>query len=523
MNFNNVNTLERLTNDHPTEQKNLTSNYPLQNNKELSLHYKESYIPTNIPLSMEILKNLFSSENLNTIMTTETIQRIQQYLPLDHSNLISSPRLLSSLLSDTITKFQTPLSTFYSMYQVGFFSEYYQLYNPLFKEASLDKYISEYSSLIKALQQNKQSIEKESLNEIYTNISSNDNLVTFNMRLELASSGYSSAESVRGDSHSVNGGDYNGHNDLINSSRKKNGNNINNMNGNYSNLSDNDFSGLESNAYNRFKHLKKNKNLVTIKPRSPEEVKNFQKQEQERYKNPSLPWEYTLSNGCKCVVAPLFKKNKPNPTKAREHPLLKPNRPSYITILSLVRDAASKLQDGVGTRADICDLLKDSQYLKENSSLDDISSVVSGALDRLHYEKDPCVQYDQNQKLWKYLHRNRPLDYPEWKDNGNEDKKFDNSAYIAELKLKLKEEEHLPDNENVSSNDGIIFINKQAFEEGFKLSNFSNQNVCHKKSKDTYLLGKKHSHQAEDVLNGNGGHHHNHKRKKIKSDITNNE
>jgi hypothetical protein len=294
-------------------------------------------------------------------MTTETIQRIQQYLPSDHNNLISSPRLLSSLLSDTITKFQTPLSSFYSMYQIGFFSEYYQLYNPLFKEASLDKYISEYSSLIKALQQNKQSVEKESSNEIYTNISSNDNLVTFNMHLELASSGYSSAESVRGDSHSVNGGDYNGHNDLINSSRKKNGSNINNMNGNYSNLSDNDFSGLESNAYNRFKHLKKNKNLVTIKPRSPEEVKNFQKQEQERYKNPSLPWEYTLSNGCKCVVAPLFKKNKPNPTKAREHPLLKPNRPSYITILSLVRDAASKLQDGVGTRADICDLLKDSQ------------------------------------------------------------------------------------------------------------------------------------------------------------------
>ena len=311
--------------------------------------------------------------------------------------------------------------------------------------------------------------------------------------------------------------------DLINSSRKKNGSNINNMNGNYSNLSDNDFSGLESNVYNRFKHLKKNKNLVTIKPRSPEEVKNFQKQEQERYKNPSLPWEYTLLNGCKCVVAPLFKKNKPNPTKAREHPLLKPNRPSYITILSLVRDAASKLQDGVGTRADICDLLKDSQYLKENSSLDDISSVVSGALDRLHYEKDPCVQYDQNQKLWKYLHRNRPLDHPEWKDNGNEDKKGDNSAYIAEFKLKLKEEEHLPDNVNVSSNDGIIFINKQAFEEGFKLSNFSSQNGYHKKSKDSYLLGKKHSHQAEDVPNGNGGHHHNHKRKKIKSDTSNNE
>ena len=33
--------------------------------------------------------------------------------------------------------------------------------------------------------------------------------------------------------------------------------------------------------------------------------------------------------------------------------------------------------------------------------------VVSGALDRLHSEKDPCVKYDVNRKLWIYLHRSR--------------------------------------------------------------------------------------------------------------------
>ena len=33
--------------------------------------------------------------------------------------------------------------------------------------------------------------------------------------------------------------------------------------------------------------------------------------------------------------------------------------------------------------------------------------MVSGALDRLHYEKDPCVKYDSSRKLWVYLHRNR--------------------------------------------------------------------------------------------------------------------
>lgn len=33
--------------------------------------------------------------------------------------------------------------------------------------------------------------------------------------------------------------------------------------------------------------------------------------------------------------------------------------------------------------------------------------MVSGALDRLHYEKDPCVKYDIGRKLWIYLHRDR--------------------------------------------------------------------------------------------------------------------
>jgi len=36
-----------------------------------------------------------------------------------------------------------------------------------------------------------------------------------------------------------------------------------------------------------------------------------------------------------------------------------------------------------------------------------INVVVSGALDRLHSEKDPCVKYDVNRKLWIYLHRSR--------------------------------------------------------------------------------------------------------------------
>ncbi|XP_020628380.1 uncharacterized protein LOC110065578 [Orbicella faveolata] len=55
----------------------------------------------------------------------------------------------------------------------------------------------------------------------------------------------------------------------------------------------------------------------------------------------------------------------------------------------------------------VCELLKDSQFLNPNSSDAQIHTVVSGALDRLHYERDPCVKYDSNRKVWIYLHRNR--------------------------------------------------------------------------------------------------------------------
>lgn len=36
-----------------------------------------------------------------------------------------------------------------------------------------------------------------------------------------------------------------------------------------------------------------------------------------------------------------------------------------------------------------------------------ITAAVSGALDRLHYELDPCVRYDVSAKAWLYLHADR--------------------------------------------------------------------------------------------------------------------
>lgn len=67
----------------------------------------------------------------------------------------------------------------------------------------------------------------------------------------------------------------------------------------------------------------------------------------------------------------------------------------------------ARLPNAQGTRADIVTLLKDSQYLATDAAESVISSVVSGALDKLHCEHDPCVRFDTQRKLWIYLHKGR--------------------------------------------------------------------------------------------------------------------
>ena len=36
-----------------------------------------------------------------------------------------------------------------------------------------------------------------------------------------------------------------------------------------------------------------------------------------------------------------------------------------------------------------------------------VHTVCSGAMDRLHAEKDPCVKFDSFRKVWVYLHMDR--------------------------------------------------------------------------------------------------------------------
>ncbi|KAK9279427.1 hypothetical protein L1049_013106 [Liquidambar formosana] len=157
----------------------------------------------------------------------------------------------------------------------------------------------------------------------------------------------------------------------------------------------------------RFKDLRAQKSLHTINPSSEEVRAYFRREEVLRYSIPDRAFCYTAADGRKSIVAPLRRCGGKPTSKARDHFMLKRDRPPHVTILCLVRDAAARLPGSIGTRADVCTLIRDSQYIVEDVSDAQVNQVVSGALDRLHYERDPCVQFDSERKLWVYLHRER--------------------------------------------------------------------------------------------------------------------
>ncbi|GBG73960.1 hypothetical protein CBR_g17672 [Chara braunii] len=157
----------------------------------------------------------------------------------------------------------------------------------------------------------------------------------------------------------------------------------------------------------RFSSVRAQKSTVTIDSSTMDMRQYFRMEERHRYAVPDRAFHYTARDGGKAVVAPIRRGGGKPTSKARDHFMLKPDRPPHVTILCLVRDAAARLPDGIGTRADVCELLRDSQYIVEDVSDSQINQVVSGALDRLHYERDPCVKYCGDRKLWMYLHRNR--------------------------------------------------------------------------------------------------------------------
>ena len=520
------------------------------NTNQLILYYKNQMIETKIPensFNLNLLNKLFSEENLSKVITSDNAFKLMKFLPKNDSNLIFSPKRLSDFLLNKVTKFNSPINDFYQKYLHNFFTFNYQNKSELFKIENISDYMDkkqniyiQLQNILNKIQKNinnqnnfNNNINNNNINNINTinninNINNlninpniirnthsnhNENLVTFDMHSELASSGYTSLDVDKDSKHSnsrKNSGNFNiGDKNSMNNSNLKDQQNlkyglsinslmnksgqkkmISSTNNSYVEHSDENDSFIDRNILKseRFKNVKKNKIQITIKPRTKEEILNFRQQEKLRYEKPLSPWEYTLSNGNIAIVAPLFTSSKTIISKARDHELLKAERPPYITLLALVRDAAARLEDGVGTRLDICDLLKDSQYINENISDNRINNIVSGALDRLHYQKDPCVKYDSHHKLWIYLHRNRSLDYPGWKKIENNEE--NNTLNVDKI------------NENPETNNNIII-------EDLDDNEIENNPIHKKKGKKTNEIievGDDEEEQIKEVKSYGGKH-----------------
>ncbi|TDG48815.1 hypothetical protein AWZ03_004718 [Drosophila navojoa] len=138
------------------------------------------------------------------------------------------------------------------------------------------------------------------------------------------------------------------------------------------------------------------------------EMLEFQRQERLRFDQPHRPFTYRM-HGYESVVGPVkgIYTQSLALNKARGHAVMVDDRPPYVTILTLVRDATARLPNGEGTRSEISELLKCSQFINRQAAENVLQTIVSGALDRMHGGLDPCVRYDARRKIWIYLHRNR--------------------------------------------------------------------------------------------------------------------
>ena len=146
--------------------------------------------------------------------------------------------------------------------------------------------------------------------------------------------------------------------------------------------------------------MKSLKMSLTLPPGSATQLALFRKQELDRFNNPDQKFTYTLRDGSSATVPPIGPRKSVH-GKVRDHFLLSPSRPGSVTVLALVRDAAARLPAGEGSRADVCELLKESGFVVPGYSDAQVSQVVSGALDRLNYDRE-CVRFDAERKVWMY-------------------------------------------------------------------------------------------------------------------------
>ena len=144
---------------------------------------------------------------------------------------------------------------------------------------------------------------------------------------------------------------------------------------------------------------------------------SFHSQEKRRMENPGQTFTYHYPGVKEAKDGPIsvgpvrtnLNINQRN-NKVKPHPLLMIDRPPWVTMIVLVQDALARLPNGEGSKADICKYVTHSQYCNLEGVVENpaaLTTVVSGALDRLQGETDPCCKYYTDRKIWKYLHKGR--------------------------------------------------------------------------------------------------------------------
>lgn len=140
-----------------------------------------------------------------------------------------------------------------------------------------------------------------------------------------------------------------------------------------------------------------------------EKVEQFRRAEALRYSKPHNAFIFVCDWGT-ASVAPLKKIRFSPGVQATSHPLLRDDRPNHVTLVSLVRDAASRLPHGCGTRAAICNLLLESQFIGEDVTFEQANKSMSKALDRLRIDVDQPIKFDNTRKQWVYLHLHKSVE-----------------------------------------------------------------------------------------------------------------
>ena len=152
-----------------------------------------------------------------------------------------------------------------------------------------------------------------------------------------------------------------------------------------------------------------------------EHVAEFRQQEMERYQSqPTLPYEFFDRRvNHPIVVGPALRPGPGGDRKLRDHPMLISERPSHANIKNIVIDGIARLEKQAGTREEVIQKCMESQFVVTTGRPEQYASWVGGALDRMHAERwDPALTYDQDRKLWVYLHGDRTT--ANWKQKSRE-------------------------------------------------------------------------------------------------------